>query len=79
MYIHQYRMVNQVWPFIHLMLVLVRLEKKPAGNSYTTFNHRCLKFADQDEVDNFVDNYSKSNKVEGEVMTSLQPTLVLNI
>ena len=73
MYIHQYRMVNQVWPFIHLMLVLVRLEKKTAGNSYTTFNH------DQDEVDNFVDNYSKSNKVEGEVMTSLQPTLVLNI
>ena len=43
--------------------------KKTAGNSYTNPNHRCLKFADQDEVDNFVENYSKSNNIEGEVMT----------
>ena len=43
--------------------------KKTAGNSYTTPNHGCIKFADQDEVDNFVDNYSKSKKIEGEVQS----------
>ena len=44
--------------------------KKSAGNNYTTPNHCCLKFADQDEVDNFVDNHSKSDKIEGEVIPS---------
>ncbi len=69
------RMVNQVWLFTHLMLVLALPGKKTAGNSYTTPNHGCIKFADQDEVDNFVDNYSKSKKIEGEV----QPRSVMYI
>ena len=36
--------------------------KKTAGNSYTTPNHGCIKFADQDEVDNFVDIIIASQK-----------------
>ena len=40
----------------------VLTRKKNAGNSFTTPNHGCLIFADQDQVDNFVDNYSNSAK-----------------
>ena len=43
------------------------MQKKTAGNSFSFPNHRCLVFADQDEVDNFVDSYGESNKIEGEV------------
>ena len=38
--------------------------KKNVGNSFTTPNHGCLVFADQDQVDNFVDNYSAKQKAE---------------
>ncbi|XP_046861804.1 uncharacterized protein LOC124455119 isoform X4 [Xenia sp. Carnegie-2017] len=52
--------------------------KKLARNSFAVPNHGCLKFADQDEVDDFVDQYSKSNNKSCQIFKAGEVTEALH-